>query len=378
MPIYSTSSASSGNATQLQGRAISASAPSAGHTLVWSGSAWVPSTGSPGPTGPAGNDAAAWYDGVVAPPSNLGKSGDWYINTASGILFGPKASGSWGNGLPLQSGPNGPTGPSGVTGATGPIVTGPTGLGATGPTGPGVTGPTGLRGVTGPAGGPTGPASTVTGPTGPGGSTGPTGVGATGATGAAGSAGANGSTGPTGAAGAASAVTGPTGPVAATGATGPTGSGSTGPTGSGSTGPTGAGGAASTVTGPTGPSGGPTGPTGAGPTGPTGASGGPTGPTGAASSVTGPTGPSASAITGEVFTTSQTLTSSSARSNFFNGSSLVCTLPSTTGNAGLWFVISNRSSSNLTVNLPGVVPLITIGGFGSTRVTTDGSTWFFV
>ena len=224
MPIYSTSSASSGNATQLQGRAISASAPAAGHTLVWSGSAWVPSTGSPGPTGPAGNDAAAWYNGVVAPPSNLGKSGDWYINTASGILFGPKASGSWGNGLPLQSGPNGPTGPSGVTGATGPIVTGPTGLGATGPTGPGVTGPTGApgtSGATGPAGGPTGP-------------------------------------------------TGPVGSLGMAGPQGPTGPSVTGPTGSVSTvaGPTGPSGAASSVTGPTGPSGGPTGPQGA--TGPVG------------------------------------------------------------------------------------------------------------
>ena len=224
MPIYSTSSASSGNATQLQGRAVSATAPAAGHCLVWSGSAWVPSTGTPGPTGPAGNDAAAWYNGTVVPPSNLGMSGDWYINTASGILFGPKASGSWGNGLPLQSGPNGPTGPSGVTGATGPIVTGPTGLGATGPTGAGSTGPTGApgaSGATGPAGGPTGP---------------------TGSVGGLGMAGPQGPTGPS--------LTGPTGPVSTV------------------AGPTGPSGAASSVTGPTGPSGGPTGPQ--GPTGPVG------------------------------------------------------------------------------------------------------------
>jgi len=127
---------------------------------------------------------------------------------------------------------------------------------------------------------------------------GPAGVGATGLSGPTGPTGLTGATGLTG-------VTGPTGPTGASGLSGPTGptgasglSGPTGPTGaSGLSGPTG-------PTGPTGASGlsGPTGPTGAsglsgptGPTGPTGASGlsGPTGPTGptGASGLSGPTGP---------------------------------------------------------------------------------------
>ena len=348
MPIYSTSSPSSGNATQLQGRAVSSTAPLAGHALVWSGSAWVPSTGTPGPTGPAGNDAAAWYSGTVVPPSNLGKSGDWYIDTTAGRLYGPKASGSWGAGIMLQSGPQGPTGSGGPTGPSGVGPTGPTGLGATGPTGPRVTGPTGPGGVTGPAGGPTGPASTVTGPTGPGGSTGPTGVGATGATGAAGSAGANGSTGPTG-----------------VGATGPTGAGPTGPTGASFTGPTGA--AATGATGATGPSGGPTGPTGAGPTGATGPSGGPTGPTG-------PIGTSVNSAA--VISSSTSLSSFSANYQFVQGSgTYFVSLPNPIGNAGLsfWFVGQNTATAYLQYSPHAFSKTLSAGE--RTLLASNGTSW---
>lgn len=349
MPIYSTSSASSGNATQLQGRAISATAPVAGHCLVWSGSAWAPLTGTPGPTGPAGNDAAAWYDGTVAPPSNLGKSGDWYVNTASGILFGPKASGSWGAGLPLQSGPNGPTGPGGSTGPTGMSPTGPTGptgIGATGPTGPRVTGPTGPGGSTGPSGGPTGATGptgiSVTGPSGATGPSGPTGIGSTG-------------------------TTGPTGPTGV-GATGATGAGPTGPTGASFTGPTGAG--ATGSTGATGPSGGPTGPTGIGATGPTGPSAGPTGSTG----VTGPTGPAST--TASNYTTSQSLSGSSARVVFFSGTGLTCTFPAPGFSAGLWFLIVNKGSSSMTVEDFTGATTWTLTAGSSAIFACDGSNWF--
>ena len=347
MPIYSTSSPSSGNATQLQGRAVSSTAPLAGHALVWSGSAWVPSTGTPGPTGPAGNDAAAWYSGTVVPPSNLGKSGDWYIDTAAGRLYGPKASGSWGSGILLQSGPQGPTGSGGATGPSGAGPTGPTGLGATGPTGPGVTGPTGLRGVTGPAGGPTGPASTVTGPTGPGGSTGPTGVGATGATGAAGSAGTNGSTGPTG-----------------VGATGPTGAAPTGATGASFTGPTGP---ASTVTGPTGPSGGPTGPAST-VTGPTGPSGGPTGPTGAA-------GPSASS--GATSSSTTVIMASGTTFYFLTGTSSGATKSvrfPTVHTIGMSFWVINNSAATAVVQDYGDDSWILNAG-SKGFWASNGSTW---
>lgn len=165
MPLFSTGSAASGNATQLQGRPVSVSGPAAGQLLGWDGTAWVPSAGTAGPTGAAGWDGQRILAVTGAPTSVLGKSGDYALDRVNGVLYGPKANGAWPTGLQLQSGPAGPTGPAGaasqVTGPTGPVssVAGPTGPGST------VTGPTGPA-VTGPAG----PASTVTGPTGPAGS----------------------------------------------------------------------------------------------------------------------------------------------------------------------------------------------------------------
>jgi hypothetical protein len=331
VPYFAIQSPTSGNATQLQGRAVSATAPTGGQVLVYDGSSWGPAAGVTGPTGAAGADAPRLLNGTTGPVSGYGRNGEFFLDTNTGVLYGPKTSGSWGAGLQLQTGQAGPTGPAGV-GSTGPTSTTPGPTGATGPTGFGATGP----------------ASTVTGPTGSVGATGPTGFGATGPTGPTtsitigqvssgstpsasltGPAGAQvlslvlarGSTGPSGTPG----VTGPIaglaiGNVADGGSAGasvypdgvggyllditlprgPTGAASnvTGPTGSiGATGPsvTGPAGAASTVTGPTGPAGvGSTGPTGAASTitGPTGAAGvSITGPTGAASMVTGPTGP---------------------------------------------------------------------------------------
>lgn len=178
MPFFSISSPSSGNATQLQGQPIAATAPAAGTVLTYSGSAWVASTGVTGPTGPHGADGPKIYSGSGAPSNALGVSGDFYLDTGNSYLYGPKASGTWPAGISIQGGPTGPTGPqvtgptgaasvtTGPTGATGPQVTGPTGpsvtgptgaTGVTGPTGASVTGPTGSVGATGPSGGPTGP-----------------------------------------------------------------------------------------------------------------------------------------------------------------------------------------------------------------------------
>lgn len=291
MPFFSLSSPSSGNATQLQGRAVSATAPATGSVLVWNGGAWLPGSGVTGPTGSRGDDGSRFWSGSGAPASGFGASGDFWLDTTNGRLYGPKADGFWGTPIQLQSGPAGPTG------STGPVSTTP---GPTGSTGPASTVP-----------GPTGPASTVTGPTGARGATLLAGEGQPlGNYGADGdwyidvvaadfygpkSGGVWGSptidllaiTGPTGSTGAASTVTGPTGAQ---------GLSITGPTGS-----VGATGAASTVTGPTGPQGGSiVGPTGAvGPqgqsiTGPTGS----TGPAGADSTVPGPTGPQGQSITG--------------------------------------------------------------------------------
>lgn len=152
MPFFLISSPTSGNATQLQGRTVSATAPATGAGLFWSGSAWAPGNGTTGPTGPSGQDAPKIYSGTTGPASGFGLTGDFFIDTNAGRLYGPKAGGSWGVGLQLQSGPAGPTGPqstvTGPAGSTGPAstVTGPTGVGATGPTGS--TGPSGQRGAT--------------------------------------------------------------------------------------------------------------------------------------------------------------------------------------------------------------------------------------
>jgi len=93
-------------------------------------------------------------NGVVNPTSQgLGQVGDFYLNTATNTLFGPKTSISpfWpAQGVVLSgaggTGGAGATGPAGPTGATGPA-------GATGATGPaGATGATGADGAIGPAG----------------------------------------------------------------------------------------------------------------------------------------------------------------------------------------------------------------------------------
>ncbi len=222
-------------------------------------------------------------NGTTNPPTTIGTAGDFYINTVSNTLFGPKTTVWPTTGVSLV----GPQGLTGSTGATGPIgLTGATGatgpIGATGPQGPiGLTGATGATGAVGATG-----ATGLTGPTGPQGA-----MGLTGATGSQGPIGLTGATGATGATGP-MGLTGATGAVGATGATGAMGlTGATGATGpQGPTGATGAVGATG-ATGATGPQG-PTGATGAdGATGATGAMGltGATGATGAVGA-TGATG----------------------------------------------------------------------------------------
>lgn len=207
-----------------------------------------------GATGPQGT--LVRY-GVVAPTAGVGNNGDFYINTSSSTLYGPKAAGVWPAGVSLigATGLTGPVGPQGVTGASG--ATGAAGAaGATGPSGVSIsatapvstsvlwadttvasfnfTGPQGAQGVQG-AIGPQGSASTVAGPQGfqgDIGSQGPQGnqgvVGAQGdqgAVGAQGNAGAQGNQGVTGA-------QGPQGDTGAQGAVGAQGvQGASGPQG---------------------------------------------------------------------------------------------------------------------------------------------------
>jgi hypothetical protein len=125
-------------------------------------------TGAQGPQGPAGANGINGADGKTVlngtsnPTSLIGNNGDFYINTISNIIFGPKASGQWPVvGVSL-------VGPQGLTGTTG--ASGPQGqAGATGPTG--TQGPIGLTGLAGPQG-----AIGLTGPQGPQGPAGANGI----------------------------------------------------------------------------------------------------------------------------------------------------------------------------------------------------------
>lgn len=110
--------------------------------------------GEQGIQGVAGKDGGTFHSGNTAPAASLGKTGDMYLDKATGTLYGPKTADGWGTPLSLK-GPAGATGPTGATGPAGPAgPTGPTGsTGPMGPSGPaGSTGPTGATGPTGPAG----------------------------------------------------------------------------------------------------------------------------------------------------------------------------------------------------------------------------------
>jgi Collagen triple helix repeat (20 copies) len=166
-------------------------------------------------------------NGKGAPLSKNGINGDFYIDTRSLLIYGPKKSGKW----PLPQNLQGPVGANGTDGkngnegktiSTASTVAGPTGAqGTQGEKGEkgekGEAGAPGASGSTGPAG-----ATGATGPQGPaggggGGSAGP--AGATGATGATGLTGLTGAKGETGTAGVDGLVglKGETGTVGATG-----------------------------------------------------------------------------------------------------------------------------------------------------------------
>lgn len=133
-------------------------------------------------------------NGKGAPSNTLGINGDFYIDTRSLLLSGPKANGKWPVARSLQ-GANGTNGSDGRNGSDAKSVsTASTVAGPAGPQGErgekgvdGVAGSSGAAGVTGTAG--------ATGANGPAGATGPAGSGATGAQGPTGSNGNNGAPG---------------------------------------------------------------------------------------------------------------------------------------------------------------------------------------
>ena len=158
----------------------------------------------------AGRSATAVINTVLngkgTPSKSIGINGDFYIDTRSLLISGPKTKGKWPAARSLQgangaNGVNGSNGSDGKNGNDAKSVS--TASNAAGPAGPqGVQGVPGVKGLDGTAGsrGADG-ANGINGSPGPAGATGATGSGATGAAGANGSNGAAGITGATGARG---------------------------------------------------------------------------------------------------------------------------------------------------------------------------------
>jgi hypothetical protein len=150
-------------------------------------------------------------NGKGAPSNVLGINGDFYIDTRSLLISGPKANGKWPAARSLQ-GANGVNGIDGKNGSTAKNVsTASTVAGPVGPQGErgekgvdgsagtnGGAGAAGIPGAQGPAGATGAAGSGGTGAQGPAGATGPAGSGATGAQGATGTTGARGETGTVG------------------------------------------------------------------------------------------------------------------------------------------------------------------------------------
>ncbi|NHA04227.1 collagen-like protein [Mucilaginibacter sp. HC2] len=91
------------------------------------------STGAVGPAGPAGANGTAGnmiYSGTTTPVATKGAIGDYYLDTATGLLYGPKTATGWGGGLSLK-GATGATGAAGSTTLSGAGVPAPS-LGKTG------------------------------------------------------------------------------------------------------------------------------------------------------------------------------------------------------------------------------------------------------
>ena len=136
----------------------------------------IPETYAAGRT--ANSIANTVLSGAGVPAKSLGINGDFYIDTKTMNMYGPKKNNSWP--LPVSMrGPQGATGAAGSDGKNG--TSGAVSAGTAGAAGPqGPAGPAGPKGETG-ATGPQGPAGSNTGTAGPAGPKGDT--GATGAQG---------------------------------------------------------------------------------------------------------------------------------------------------------------------------------------------------
>ena len=72
--------------------------------------------GSTGPAGAAGSNGNTVLNGTGAPADSIGDNGDFYIDTAAQVLYGPKSGGTWPAAGVSLVGPPGPQGPPGTAG----------------------------------------------------------------------------------------------------------------------------------------------------------------------------------------------------------------------------------------------------------------------
>jgi hypothetical protein len=80
-------------------------------------------TGAAGPAGAAGSagdPGASILNGIVPPIASQGNDGDFYLDTAIDVLYGPKASGAWPHSGTTLVGPDGDPGSPGSPGSPGP------------------------------------------------------------------------------------------------------------------------------------------------------------------------------------------------------------------------------------------------------------------
>ena len=78
--------------------------------------------GAQGVPGLPGKNGSTVLNGTGAPGASVGAVGDFYIDTTSWTIYGPKTSNGWPNTGQALRGPQGPAGASGSGGAGGPTV----------------------------------------------------------------------------------------------------------------------------------------------------------------------------------------------------------------------------------------------------------------
>jgi hypothetical protein len=69
--------------------------------------------GQQGPVGPAGEDGSMMYSGQGAPGSDIGDNDDYYLDTDTGEMYGPKDGDGWGNPIMVLMGQDGQDGEDG-------------------------------------------------------------------------------------------------------------------------------------------------------------------------------------------------------------------------------------------------------------------------